>query len=64
MINITKREKEVLKLFVSGNTTKEVASILHLSEHTIVSHRKNLICKLDARSSVQLGAKAVKLGIY
>ena len=38
----TFKEKEVLALVSSGLTTKEIASKLNISHHTVETHRKNL----------------------
>lgn len=59
---LTPREKEVLHLMADGLTCKEIALNLYLSPHTIVSHKKNLIDKLEARNSFQLAVIATKLG--
>lgn len=59
----TKRENEVLIQMSLGLTVKEIASALCVSDHTIVSHKKNLIDKWQARNSVDLVVKAIRLGI-
>lgn len=52
--NLTKRELEVLMLVVKGYSTPDIASKLYLSVHTISSHRKNILKKLNLRSPVEL----------
>ncbi len=52
--NISDRELEVLKLLGSGFSSKEIAEKLHISNHTAVSHRKNLIEKFNARNTAHL----------
>jgi len=47
---LTGREKEVLKLLVSGNTTKQIATTLFISTHTVNTHRKNIMRKLDIKT--------------
>lgn len=59
---LSAREKEVLQLLVEGNTHKEIAELLFLSSHTVVSHVKNMMTKLNAKNCVQLVYKASKLG--
>jgi len=59
---ITKREQEVLDLIAEGFTNPEIAKKLFLSEHTIISHRKNLISKLQAKNSVELVKIALEKG--
>ena len=50
----SQRELEVLKLCAKGITIKEVASILILSKHTIVSHRRRMMNKTNTRSITEL----------
>jgi len=59
---ITKREQEVLNLLSEGFTNSEIAKKLFLSEHTIISHRKNLLSKLQAKNSVELVKIALEKG--
>jgi len=59
---ISVREKQVLNLISKGYAIKEMASELYLSEHTIVSHKKSLAQKLDAKNCVDLIVKAIRKG--
>ena len=56
---LTNREKEILKLLVSGNTTKQIATTLHISTHTVNAHRKNIMRKLDIKTVSGLTIYAV-----
>ena len=51
---VTPRETEILQLLGNGLITKEIASRLHISECTVITHRKNLINKLKARNTAEL----------
>lgn len=62
-INLTEREKEVLKLIAEENTTQEIADKLFLSKHTIESYRKNLISKLNVKNLAGLTKHALKMGL-
>lgn len=62
-ISLTKREKEVLKLIAKEYTTKEIASQLFLSTHTIETYRKNLISKLSVRNIAGLTRYAMEEGL-
>lgn len=62
-ISLTKREREVLKLIAKEFTTKEIATQLFLSTHTIESYRKNLISKLSVRNIAGLTRYAIEEGI-
>ena len=57
---LTPREKEVLRLFCLGHTCQEAADILFVSFETVKTHRRNLYCKLDVKTGVQLGAVGVQ----
>jgi len=60
---LTRREKQVLSLIARELTTKEIAQELHLSEHTVESHRRNLLTKLNVRNVVGLIRKAMQRGL-
>jgi len=60
---LSKREIEVINLTVQGKTTKEIATDLFLSHHTIESHKSNIFKKLDVGSSVELAQLAEKIGL-
>jgi FixJ family two-component response regulator len=47
---LTPREREVLKLVVSGAMNKQIASDLGISEITAKLHRSNMMKKMNARS--------------
>lgn len=63
LIVVSTREVEVLQLISQGLTVKEIANILFLSTHTIISHKKNLVEKFDARNSIDLIVKAIRMNI-
>jgi len=63
VISVSKREIEVLQLVSEGLTVKEIASLLYLSTHTIISHKQNLLEKFDARNSVDLTVKAIRFRV-
>jgi two-component system nitrate/nitrite response regulator NarL len=47
---VTRREKEILQLLSEGLKGPQIAEKLFLSYHTIETHRKNLLKKLNANS--------------
>ena len=59
---LTKREKEVFKLLVSNNTTKEIAQELNISEKTIRNHISNAMQKLGVKGRTQAVIELIKLG--
>ena len=54
---ITAREKDVLRLLLSGFSNKEIAGKLKLSTETIKVHRRNLYNKLSIKSQSELFAR-------
>ena len=51
---LSDRELEVLQLFGEGNTTQEIANLLHLSAKTIETHRLHIKEKLGFRTAAEL----------
>jgi DNA-binding NarL/FixJ family response regulator len=60
---ISKREREVLKLVAEGNTNKLIANHMCVSIKTVEKHRSNLMKKLDLHNSAALTAFAIEKGI-
>jgi len=58
--SLTKREVEVLKLVAQQYSTREIADLLHISESTVETHRKNLMKKVKVKNSVGLAIFALK----
>ena len=59
---LSSREIEVLTLIVRGLTNKGIADRLHISTTTVISHRKNIMEKLNVRSVSGLTIYAVMNG--
>lgn len=60
---LTGRERELLQLIVELKSTKDIASLLGVSPHTIDTHRANLMQKLNVHSTPELILYAVRKGI-
>lgn len=50
---LSEREKEVLTAMADGLNSAEIAEKLDISKHTVDSHRKNLLEKTNAKSSLE-----------
>jgi DNA-binding NarL/FixJ family response regulator len=55
---LTQREQEVLKLLAQGKTNRDIATCLSLSEHTVRSHLRGIMQKLQVTNRVQAAALA------
>ena len=51
---LTEREREIVRLLASGVSSQEIAELLHLSIHTVQSHRANITRKVGLDSRKQL----------
>jgi len=60
---LTPREIKVVKLTAKGLIAKEIAHELNLSIHTVYTHRKNILEKLDLKTSSELLLYAIHHGI-
>ncbi len=59
-IIISKREQEIIVLISEGNTNGQIAEMLFLSNHTVNSHRKNIMAKLGVKNTAGIVMYAVK----
>jgi len=60
---LTPRERDVLKLIGSGQSTKEIAFTLGISFKTAACHRGRILSKLNARNTADLTRAAIRLGL-
>lgn len=60
---LTTREKEILQAIAEGKSTQAIADNLHLSPHTIQTHRKSIIRKLKIKSPTQFVIHALDMGL-
>jgi len=60
---LTPRETEVLKAVAIGRSSKEIADLLNISLSTVLSHRKNMMEKLQLHSATKLVVYAVMHGL-
>jgi FixJ family two-component response regulator len=61
--SLTRREREVLTLVISGLMNKQIAHRLEISEITVKIHRGHVMKKMEARSLADLVRMAEMLGI-
>lgn len=58
---LTKREKEVFNLLITNLSTKEIASILNISEKTVRNHISNVMQKLGVKGRSSAVVELLKL---
>lgn len=51
---LSRRELEIIGLVRNGHTNHEIANILFLSIHTVMTHRKNILHKLNVRNTAEM----------
>lgn len=56
---LSEREKDVLVEIVKGLSNKEIADVLCISTHTVITHRKNISRKLNIHSPAGLTIYAI-----
>ena len=60
---LTDREKQVLRLVAEGKSTKDVAALLGIAVKTAMSHRENVMKKLDVHNRTELVRFAIAHGV-
>lgn len=63
LYSLTKREKEILKLICDGKLTREIADQLFISLHTIETHRRNILNKMEVKNTAHMVKVAVSNGL-
>ena len=53
-VNITEREKEIIKLIANEHSNAKIGEMLFISERTVESHRKNIFRKTGTKTIVGL----------
>jgi DNA-binding NarL/FixJ family response regulator len=59
---LSEREQEILECVAAGQTNREIAEALFISENTVKNHLKNILQKLHLENRVQLTSYAYEQG--
>jgi DNA-binding CsgD family transcriptional regulator len=59
---LTRREKQVLKLLIEGKLSKEIGGILKITKQTVDTHRQNMLHKKKLNNTSELIGKAIRGG--
>jgi DNA-binding CsgD family transcriptional regulator len=60
--SLTRRERDILSLLVSGKKSEQISKHLFISKYTVETHRKNLLRKTGCTSTGALTSMAVQKG--
>ena len=62
-VELTEREKDVIRLIVRGKSTEEIAEQLFISKHTVDTHRKHILAKLEVKNVAGIIRYAFQTGL-
>ena len=62
VVSLTSRETEILKYVADGNSNKQIAAVLQISEQTIKNHVSNILRKLNANDRAHAVFLAIRYG--
>ena len=60
---LTRREREIVRMAIDGQTALAIARRLYISERTVETHLANAYVKLGVQSRLELARRASELGI-
>jgi DNA-binding CsgD family transcriptional regulator/N-acetylneuraminic acid mutarotase len=62
-IELTEREKEILRLVATGTSNKDIAHQLFISSNTVKVHLRNIFTKIGVVSRTEAAMYAVRMGL-
>lgn len=62
-VQLTDREKEILRLIAQEKSSEEIADTLFISRRTVETHRKNILKKTEVKSVVGLLKFGYRMGL-
>lgn len=60
---LTKREEQILELIASGNSNRDIAEKLYISERTVKNHMTNIFKKINVHDRTQAAIFAIREGL-
>lgn len=57
---LSKREREVLKHLLRGQTSTQIANAMYISKATVDRHRKNMLKKTNSKSTAELSVRSLQ----
>ena len=62
-VSLSDRELQIIQFIAEGYTNSQIAAVLYISNHTVNTHRKNIMKKLNVNNTVGIVMYAVKMNI-
>lgn len=62
-ISLSERELQIIKCIAEGQTNIQIAETYFLSNHTVNTHRKNIMAKLGVKNTAGIVMYAVKMNL-
>lgn len=59
-VSLSDREIQIIRFIAEGYTNSQIAAIVYLSNHTVNTHRKNIMKKLGVNNTAGIVMYAVK----
>lgn len=60
MVKLTRRERDIINLLVKGNSNKDMAETMYISEKTVKNHLTSIFRKLGVKDRTQAAVYALK----
>jgi DNA-binding NarL/FixJ family response regulator len=60
---LTEQQRQILRLVSEGNSNREIADVVHLSENTVKSHLQQIFARLGVRNRVEAAITAARDGL-
>jgi DNA-binding NarL/FixJ family response regulator len=60
---LSNRQKEIVRLLSQGRNSKKIAEMLGISQKTVETHRRNIMLRVNCRSTAELVRYAIRNGL-
>ncbi len=60
---LSDRQKDIVRLLSQGRNSKKIAEMLGISQKTVETHRRNIMLKVNCRSTAELVRYAIRNGL-
>ena len=60
---LSERERQILVLIASGNSSRQIADLLGIALNTVAVHRRHIRIKLKIHKAANLTRAAIRMGL-